>query len=281
MTVAVSGGTGFIGRYVIEELLRRGIEVIVIGRDREKAATKPWFNEVVFIEADISKPLLPDAMQNLFSADKLLHLAWSGLPNYKSLFHFEENLLPQYFFIKNLLEAGLQDITITGTCFEYGKRNGCLSEDMLSNPENPYALAKDTLHRFLRELQQIKQFKLKWARLFYMYGEGQSASSILSQLNKAIENNEDHFNMSGGKQVRDYSDVKDIAAKLVTITLHDSYNGTINCCSGKGITVEKLVEDYLAEKKYQLRLNLGYYPYNDFEAFEFWGDNSKWKEVFE
>lgn len=281
MKLAITGATGFIGRYIVEDLLRQNFDVLVTGTNREKASTFPWFKDVEFIEIDLNKTQPESVLKEIATADKLLHLAWSGLPNYKSLFHFEQNLMPQYYFLKNLINLGVLDITITGTCFEYGKKNGCLTEEMETNPENSYALAKDTLHNFLKELQKVNDFKLKWVRLFYMHGTGQAESSILSQLDNAIQNNMDHFNMSAGEQIRDYLSVQEVASKLGRVALHPEFNGTINCCSGKGISIRNLVENHLREKKYELKLNLGFYPYNDYEAFEFWGDNSKWNSIFE
>jgi dTDP-6-deoxy-L-talose 4-dehydrogenase (NAD+) len=86
--------------------------------------------------------------------------------------------------------------------------------------------------------------------------------------------------MSMGEQIRDYLPVEDVASKLIRVALHNEFNGTINCCSGKGITIKELVEKHLAEKAYRMELNLGYYPYNDYEPFKFWGDNSKWNALF-
>ena len=47
-------------------------------------------------------------------------------------------------------------------------------------------------------------------------------------------------------------------------------NQIINCCSGKSISVKKLVENYLNEKNYEMKLNLGYYPYPAYEPMSFW-----------
>ena len=280
MRVVVTGGTGFIGNHVINELLNQDIDVIATGTSVEKAKTYSWFKKVRFIEFDLNTTPSIILLERISTDDKLLHLAWSGLPNYKSLFHFEKNLMPQYNFIKDMVNWGLKDITITGTCFEYGKKEGALCENMKADPENSYSIAKDTLHKFLAQLQSQNNFKLKWARLFYMFGEGQSPSSILSQLDKAIKNQGQEFNMSPGDQIRDYSNVTEIARKLVKITLHDNFNGILNCCSGHGIAVKTLVENHLSNRNYEMKLNLGHYPYNDYEAFAFWGDNSKWNSIF-
>jgi nucleoside-diphosphate-sugar epimerase len=274
MKVIVTGGTGFIGNYIVKQLLQQGVDVIVTGVNIKEATSRDWFTKVDFVELDINKPLTNEFKEKIASSDKLIHLIWSGLPNYKELHHFEINLMPQYFFIKEVIELGLVDITITGTCFEFGMQNGCLTADSFTDPQNPYALAKDTLRKFLQQIQQKIDFKLKWVRLFYMYGKGQSKKSILSQLEKSIENGDQTFNMSGGEQLRDYLPVDEVARKLIEISLQDEIDGLFNCCSGNPISIRKLVENYLAENNKKIELNLGYYPYADYEPMAFWGDNS-------
>jgi len=61
--------------------------------------------------------------------------------------------------------------------------------------------------------------------------------------------------------------------------LQKKITGIINCSSNQPITVKSLVEKYLAERGKQIQLNLGYYPYPDFEPMEFWGDNTKLKQI--
>ena len=112
-----------------------------------------------------------------------------------------------------------------------------------------------------------------------MYGQGQSVKSLISQLETALDNNEPQFNMSGGEQVRDFLPVEEVVANIVTIALQKKVQGIINCCSGKPVTVKNFVENYLIEKNKSIKLNLGYYPYTDYEPKKFWGDNSKLKLI--
>jgi dTDP-6-deoxy-L-talose 4-dehydrogenase (NAD+) len=154
-------------------------------------------------------------------------------------------------------------------------QDGPLSENMETKPNNPYGLAKDTLRKFLEQLQKTTDFEFKWVRLFYIYGKGQSPDAILSQLERALENGETSFNMSGGKQLRDYLPVEKVAKYIVKIARQNRVTGIINCGSGTPISIRKLVEDYLKEKKKSIHLNLGYYPYPEYESMAFWGDTSK------
>jgi dTDP-6-deoxy-L-talose 4-dehydrogenase (NAD+) len=85
--------------------------------------------------------------------------------------------------------------------------------------------------------------------------------------------------MSGGEQVRDYLPVEKVAEYIVAIATQNEIMGIINCCSGKPVTVRELVENYLAEEQKNIHLNLGYYPYPDFEPMHFWGNNKKIKSI--
>ena len=112
-----------------------------------------------------------------------------------------------------------------------------------------------------------------------MYGQGQNPNSLFSQLDKALTNGDAVFNMSGGEQVRDYLPVEKMATYIVDIALQNKITGIINCCSGVPVTVKELVETYLKERNKNISLNLGYYPYSDYEPMRFWGDNSKLKSI--
>ena len=278
-SVLITGASGFIGHHVINYLVKNHkheYSIIATSSNIEKVRDEQWFNLVDYVPFDLTKMNCFDNYFEYFNKpDILIHLAWEGLPNYKSLFHFEENLPRHYNFIKNLVQHGLSDITVTGTCFEYGMQEGCLTESLPSDPSNPYAMAKDTLRKFLEELKKNHPFSLKWVRLFYMYGEGQNPNSLFSQLDKALENGDAVFNMSGGEQVRDYLPVEQVAKNIVQIATKQNVEGIINCGSGNPVTVKKMVEDYLATKNKSIKLNTGFYPYNDFEPMKFWADITK------
>lgn len=275
MKILITGATGFIGNYVITRLLSNGHEILATSTNIELAKTKPWYNHVRFIPYTIST----NDSQNLYKyfekPDLLIHLAWQGLPNYKQLFHIEENCLNNYFFVKNLVQNGLKNVTAIGTCFEYGMQEGCLSENTIPQPANAYAIAKHTLQTWLSHLTTQFPFSFKWVRLFYLYGLGQAPQSLFTQLNVALQNGESSFNLSPADQLRDFLAVETVAEYIEKIALQNVVLGCINCCSGKPITVKEFVETYLLKINKTIPLNLGYYPYSDIEPFAFWGDTQK------
>lgn len=272
MRIALSGATGFLGRHVAPALVSSGAHVTVMLRPGSQSA--PWIEGLAAAGIDVAAPP-DDAFERLGRPEALVHLAWQGLPNYRSLHHFETELPLQYRFLKLLVESGLPRLIVTGTCFEYGMQSGSLTETLQTAPNNPYGFAKDCLRRQLGYLKAERPFALVWARLFYMFGEGQAPNSLLPQLDRALASGERVFNMSGGEQLRDYLPVEEVARCIAALAVSDADTGPINICSGKPVSVRALVEGWLAERGAETALNRGHYPYPDYEPMAFWGDRRK------
>ena len=275
MKILVTGATGFLGNHVINKLINQNCEIIATSIDSHELAAKlNWYNKVTYVQADLNNSN-KDCFELFNNPDSLIHLSWEGLPNFGEMYHFERNLLSNYLFIKTMIELGLKNVLVSGTCFEYGIQEGCLVEDMVTIPSNPYGLAKDSLRKFLEELKKTTDFNFTWLRLFYLYGLGQSPNSLLSQLQMAIDKEDNEFNMSPGDQIRDFINVEEVADIISKLSLKKIDSGIVNCCSGNPISVTEFVEDYLNTAGYEMKLNLGYYPYSLFEPMAFWGDRSK------
>jgi len=271
MKIAVTGASGFIGRHVVAELLRKNIEVVAVTRNNGLSIKAD--QNIRLVTLDIAHQV-KECFTLLGRPDVLLHLAWDGLPNYTSLHHFESELPRQYHFLKQLIDAGLPNLLVTGTCFEYGLLSGPLAEDTRPQPNNPYGFAKEALHQQLEFLKTANPFNLIWGRLFYMYGEGQPGRSLFSQLRDAVLRGEKTFNMSGGEQLRDYLPVTMVAKKLVQLALSGQDMGTINICSGIPVSVRSLVEQWIKQYSWDIELNLGFYQYPDHEPMAYWGKTS-------
>lgn len=271
MKIAVTGASGFIGRAVLAELSRRNIAVVACSRSGTGALPGAAQRTVAL---DLHEAPA-DAFERLGRPDTVIHLAWSGLPNYRSLHHVDSELPAQYRFLSSLVEAGLQSLVVAGTCFEYGMQSGPLGEDLPTRPENPYGFAKDALRRELEFLKASRPFALTWARLFYLYGEGQAGTSLLPQLRQAVARGEKAFNMSGGEQLRDYLAVEEAARLLVSLAAAGCDAGAVNVCSGRPVSVRRLVEGWIRDNGWTIDLILGHFPYPDYEPMAFWGERLK------
>jgi len=275
MSWAVTGASGFLGRYVCSELIRRKIDF------------QPFHFQNPLSIAGLAHPSKPidlakstDILKTQIGTPKaLLHLAWSGLPNYHNPNHLIIELEKQLSFLKAVIHSGVQVLFVAGTCFEYGMQQGELTEQSPLLASNPYGQAKVQLLERLLELQETYDFKLVWGRLFYLYGDGQSEKSLWSQFQSAVRQKKSTFDMSGGQQVRDFLSVEKVARLIVDLTLKDRDLGAVNICSGKPITVQDLVQSWALSAGWSGRLNLGVYSYPDYEPMEFWGSRVKLQSI--
>jgi dTDP-6-deoxy-L-talose 4-dehydrogenase (NAD+) len=279
MKIAVSGASGFVGRHVLQALsVEQDVRVVAMSRGAPDAS---WLPEgMAHASIDLESPP-SDAFVRLGRPDALIHLAWSGLPNYLSKHHFEIELPRQYAFLRQLVDDGLRTLVCAGTCFEYGMQFGALDESMPVEPTNSYGFAKDALRRELQFLAADQNFALTWARLFYMYGEGQAPNSLYSQFLAASARGDAEFRMSGGEQLRDFLHVSDVARSLVALARKGTAAGIVNVCSGTPTSVRSLVEGWCAAHGVPMKLALGQYPYPTYEPMAFWGRNDKLKQCLE
>ncbi|MCB2082270.1 MAG: NAD-dependent epimerase/dehydratase family protein [Rickettsiales bacterium] len=272
MTILVTGASGCIGRAVLKALVRRAVPVIATARKIPHDV--PTNTSIRWIPHDLAQ----GAEVLLAQADTpetVIHLAWESLPQYHNPAHLEHELPRQKCFLTDLVNNGVQKLVVAGTCQEYGMQSGCLSETTTPSPTTPYAQAKHALHAYLEVLQKSHAFTLIWARLFYVWGEGQPDHTLYRQLYRAARQGKATFPMSGGEQQRDYLPLEQAAEMLTLLTQHPRASGTYNICSGQPVCIRDLVSSWISAHGWTIHPELGVYPYPDYEPMVFWGDPTR------
>ena len=202
-------------------------------------------------------------------------LSWPGLPNYDNPTHITRNLPASLDLIERLADAGLKKIIVAGTCYEYGLQNGSLQEQQLTDPVNCYAIAKDSLRRAMAARLSASNTQWCWARIFYMYGDGQRDNSLYQSLLHAIESGFEEFPMGSGRQLRDFINVNEAASQLLRIASHRYSHGIYNIGSGKPQSVLELAENTIASFCANIKLKPGAFPDRHDEPLAFWADTTK------
>ena len=252
----------------MNSLLDHGHTVVEVVRSGRRAGAQT----PSVLEFDLQSPP-KDTFRALGRPDALIHLAWGGLPNYSSPHHVQEQFPLHVKFLSTLAAQGLQRMLVAGTCFEYGLAEGRIKESSPVAPVTEYAQAKVLLHQHL--LERASGTEIVWARLFYPYGDGQSANSLYGQFQLACKSGAELFPMSPGDQLRDYLPVEEMGDLLSRLALTDGI-GTrvVNVCSGQPISVRHLVERWAKDCNSNIRLRTGVYPYPAHEPRNAWGDRS-------
>jgi nucleoside-diphosphate-sugar epimerase len=256
------GSEGFIGR----AFQTQASEVDLCCWSHSKTGNSSYF--------DLLNPSSWEPLLRLQPTNVVL-LSWPGLPNYNEPYHVTRNLPACIDLIERLATSGLKRIAIAGTCYEYGLQHGPLKENQPTDPQNCYAIAKDSLRRVLEKRCAFYGIQWSWARIFYPYGNGQNPKSFLPTLDQAIENGESEFQMSSGRQLRDFIPVEDVAARLLCLAQHPDAFGVYNIGSGHPLSLREMAEGRIARFSSNIRLALGIYPDREDEPTAFWADTTK------
>ncbi|GAG14565.1 unnamed protein product, partial [marine sediment metagenome] len=179
--------------------------------------------------------------------------------------------------IKTLGEIGCKRIIVTGSCWEYGKKTGEISEDIEINPSNPFTIAKNTLREKGREIAKENNMEFIWIRFFYVYGPGQKNHSLIPHIiNSTQAGNKPEIKTPYSKN--DFVYVEDVA-KAISDILNRGKGGEIyNIGSGYSTEIKKIIElvykHYMPDEKYIPAIEK---PMGD-DVVDFWADVSKIKK---
>lgn len=222
--VLVTGAGGFVGRHVVADLTRRGIP--------HRAVDHRWQSpaELARLVAEAS----PVA--------RCIHLGWHADPaDYLVAVGPNALSLADTLALARLLdEAGCATLVVAGTSAEYAPAPGPVAEDAVVRPTTVYGSAKALCHELLRTRHRPARTRVAWARIFNVIGPGEPPGRILPTVARALLSGAP-VDLTTGTQVRDYVDVRDVAAALVAIAMAD-VEGPVNVSTGTPRTLRSALE---------------------------------------
>ena len=269
MKVVITGSTGFVGRHLVKKCVDIGFSVLAVRTsDRDNINLHGYMGGAEILR--ISN--LSELRSDFFNDTTLIHCAWENVHETQDISHFD-HATEQISFLNSVAKTAIKKVIITGTCYEYGLTYGPVSIHQKTNPNTPYAIAKNFVREAATSIFAQRNIPLTWARLFYLYGAGQNTASIYSQLSSAIERGDEVFNMSFGEQLYDYMAVEDVAEKLSQLIQHSS-PALMNLGCGRPISLRRLVESIIADRGSNIQPNFGLYPYRSQDSLAIWAEKS-------
>lgn len=235
--IFVTGGTGFIGKHVIKKLIESQEEVIVLVRNIKNYDVQG--SEYV-VEGTLDNPELWKGELKQFSIDTCIHLAWEGIPDY-SYEMSKKNLMHGLKVLDACKELGIQNLVMTGSCWEYDNPYGSVSVDDPVSDANAFKASKNALRMMAHAFCQENQIHFNWLRLFYVYGPGQREGSLIPHIIKSFRE-EKQPELNGAYNRNDFVYVSDVADAIVKVAGNHTYPEILNVGSGCSTQVLSIVK---------------------------------------
>lgn len=217
MRIFLTGGTGFIGSYVLAAALAAGHEVLALRRSSASAPVIPLSpRQPRWCEGDLAS-LQASQLQGI---DAVLHLASAGVSPKPASWSqlMQANVAGSLRLLELAAGAGVRRCVVAGSSHEYGnaaRRYEAIPPDAPLEPLSPYGASKAAAFQLIRAFAIVEGLELFYGRIFSAYGEGQFEGNFWPSLRRAALAGDD-FPMTSGRQVSDFIPVTAVADHLLT-----------------------------------------------------------------
>ena len=250
MRALVTGGAGFIGSHIVEELLRRGDSVRVLDNfssgKRENLDALPGMPEV--FEGDLRDPAAVKAAVR--GVDVVFHLAaFISVP--ESMVDPETCFAINVGGTNNLFEAsrqaGVRKLVTSSSTAVYGNTDVFpTTEDTPLQPLSPYAVSKQVNELYARLYTHVLGLPVTALRYFNVYGPRQRpdsayAAAIPIFLRRLLAG-QPILIFGNGQQSRDFIFVKDVVNANLLAADADAGGEVFNVCTGCETSLLDLLE---------------------------------------
>jgi nucleoside-diphosphate-sugar epimerase len=247
--VLVSGASGFIGRWSVPPLLKRGYEVhaVVSTALRERRAHAQLAGAAIH-DCDLLDSAAVERLLTLVRPTHLLHFAWIATP--KLYWMSAENfswVAASMHLVRTFQHYGGLRAVLAGSCAEYDwSRVDVCRED--SSPlagsagpgATPYALCKLALQNLLANYGTHEGLSIGWGRIFSPFGPYEHPDRLVPSVVQNLLANREAL-CSHGRQVRNYAHVVDVGNAFAAL-LDSTLQGPVNIGTRERISIAELVD---------------------------------------
>lgn len=249
MKYIVTGGAGFIGSHIVEELARRNHDIVIVDNlfsgKMENITSFLRMSNISYVQGSITD--LPLLKQVFEGADGVFHeAAIASVPRSiaNPLATNEANVTGTLHVLIAARDCGLRKLVFASSSSVYGNSRALPKhEDMTPHPLSPYAVSKLTGEHYLNVFSEIYGLHTVALRYFNVFGPRQDPKSqyaaVIPNFITSILKHQSPVIFGDGKQTRDFSYVKDVVQANIR-AMESSAQGIFNVAYCKRINLKEL-----------------------------------------
>jgi UDP-glucose 4-epimerase len=281
MKVLVTGGSGYIGGFIVEHLLERGAEVAVISRLNKWRGEPEHFPVSHVFQGDLLDKTFVGSVLKNFSPQAIVHAAWAGTGRKdRNSVDQADNLIAMGNLLNAAVESGIDRFIGLGTQAEYGVHNTRISEDLWPLPKDNYGVFKLAAGLAGRQFARSHTFRYAWLRLFSSFGPRDHSDFFVPYVIESLLTGEAP-RLTSCEQMWDYLYVKDVARLVCKVVDSDeTFCDVFNLCSGVPTRLRDVVTLVRELSASATTPVLGAVPLARDGLVHLEGDNTRFKDTF-
>ena len=243
-TALVTGAGGYLGSWMVDKLHGSGATCVAMA-----GPTRPWRDEgqkryeVTALQVDLATASVDTLLRECGQVDHIFHMAAVGVS--QATADFEQvtrvNLGGLMTVLAYAREVKAKSVVVTGSGFEYpaGRR---IEETTSPDPQAFYAVTKAAGSMMAIAFAQMFGLPVSVLRPFVVYGPGEAAHRLVTQVCRAVLSRQP-VDITSGAQLRDWIFVEDaIEAHLRAAVVPASAGQVFNVASGQAVSVRRVAE---------------------------------------
>lgn len=272
--VLVTGGLGFIGSHIVDEVIKDNEVIIIDNKSTGKIENlkNPNHENLTLIEKDLNEVNLDKVLINVDYVFHLAAMASVPLSIDNPIKSTNDNLNATIKLLNACRANKVKKIIFSSSSSVYGDNTNIpLKETEYPLPKSPYAASKASCELYLKTYHEAYGLNYVSLRYFNVFGPKQDKNSqyaaVIPNFISALLEGEKPIIYGDGEQTRDFIYVKDVVKANIKSCECD-YNGIVNVASGRKITINELYKiicetlgydveaEYLPERKGDIKHSL-------------------------
>lgn len=247
--ILVTGGAGFIGSHLVDKLVERGANVIVVDnlKDGTLENLRESIDKIKFYDVDVRDYHKIKEILESHSIEIVFHLAANANVPYSVKhpeYDFETNAVGTFNILKASLDTDVKKVIYASSAAVYGEpKYTPIDEKHPLNPISPYGASKLAGEKLGFAYYKTYGLSFVAMRIFNTYGSRQRRYVMYDLIQKLKRNPKELEVLGTGEQIRDYCYVKDTVRAFVLAAKSSKSTGeAYNIAGGNPISIKELVE---------------------------------------